>query len=106
MLSILGELEGCGGRINTTSGAVNIRSPDADNDGKYDQFLDCQWLVVGPDFQIIDLAFTSFTLEGQQRRGRPTGGETTATSDDICPFDYVEVRQSHTVMVLGFPTKI
>jgi len=84
---LVGPSGGCGGRINGSNGAVqNFRSPDSDNDGKYDPYLDCQWLVIGPDFQVLDLTFTTFTLEGNRRSG--TG---TRRQGDDCPFDFVEV---------------
>ncbi|CAG7822303.1 unnamed protein product, partial [Allacma fusca] len=80
--------QNCGGTINLTANGVsqNLRSPDGNSDGKYDSGLQCDWIVIGLDYQMIELSFSSFTLEGTRSdRG-------IVDANDPCPYDYVEVR--------------
>ncbi len=83
--TISGEASGCGGMLNASIASVSFRSPDADNDGKYDAYLDCQWLAVGADYQVLDLTFSTMALEGNRRAG-------STDPNDECPYDYLEVR--------------
>ena len=54
---------------------------DTDGNGRYENDLDCQWLVVGTEGLVMALTFTRFDVEDK----------TNATRDDPC-WDYVEVR--------------
>ncbi len=73
-LFVSGELQGCGGMLNGTTGRFG--SVDDDGDNKYEANLECVWQIVVPDNKVIKLHFESFNVE--------TGLN--------CPYDYVEVR--------------
>ncbi|XP_023337929.1 cubilin [Eurytemora carolleeae] len=75
-----GANQGCGGKVNTTTGRQEISSLDANADGLYEPNLNCHWTVVGEDFKNIKLRFTSFDLELRENGSNPE-----------C-WDYVEVR--------------
>jgi cubilin len=87
-----GENQGCGGHKNVTSGGqpVTIQSVDIDSNGKYEEMLDCQWLVGGPDYQGLELTFESFSLEGGERT--PGKNVSRGGDDEGCPYDYLEMR--------------
>merc|ERR1719305_1840056 len=58
-----GANQGCGGLVNVTTGRREISSIDIDGNGKYQPDLNCHWTILGDDFNIIKLRFTSFNLE-------------------------------------------
>ncbi|KAK3892747.1 hypothetical protein Pcinc_003437 [Petrolisthes cinctipes] len=72
----------CGGNINISSaGATSqIRSLDTNNDGYYEPLLECHWLVVGHEDQVVTLNFTRLKLE-------PPG----ANATEPCPYDRIEI---------------
>ena len=76
-------LQGCGGRtyLDGSGDTKEIQSLDTDGNGRYENDLDCQWLVVGTEGLVMALTFTRFDVEDK----------TNATRDDPC-WDYVEVR--------------
>lgn len=78
-----GEQQGCGGIKNITRTPITLTSPDVDRNGKYDDNLDCQWLLVAPEFESIEVSFTAFNLEDSQ------GGNKVAEGN--CPLDFLEV---------------
>jgi cubilin len=83
-----GEGQGCGGAKNLTAAGttLTIQSVDTDNNGQYDSYLDCQWLVSGPDFQALEISFNSFNVEGRQAmQGKNV-------SEEDCPYDFLEIR--------------
>lgn len=80
-----GENQGCGGTKNLTAGPVTISSVDTDGNGNYEDDLDCQWLVIAPEFKSAVITFTAFNLQGSQ-------GSDTNYGEGSCPFDFVEVR--------------
>ncbi|CAL8142101.1 unnamed protein product [Orchesella dallaii] len=79
-----GESQGCGGTKNVTAQPITVPSIDLDSNGKYDDKLDCQWLIIAPEFSSIEVTFNSFNLEGQNKN--------TSLSSGSCPFDYLEIR--------------
>lgn len=78
-----GENQGCGGTKNLTAGPVTLASVDMDRNGKYDDNLDCQWLLIAPEFRSVEITFNAFNLEGSQGLNK--------NADGLCPFDYIEV---------------
>ena len=78
-----GPQQGCGG-THYVSGSTQqtIQSVDANNDGKYENGLDCHWLIIGDPGQIIKLTFTRFNLESPGTN--PEGNQE-------C-YDFVEVK--------------
>ena len=77
-----GPQQGCGGNINVDgSNAQTIQSYDANNDGKYENEMDCHWFIMGDPGQILRLTFTRFNLEAAGNN--PSGVQE-------C-FDYLEV---------------
>lgn len=79
----IGENQGCGGTKNLTAGPVTLASVDMDRNGKYDDNLDCQWLLIAPEFRSVEITFNAFYLEGSQGLNK--------NADGLCPFDYIEV---------------
>ncbi len=78
-----GHAAGCGGNIDLrTASSSSLRSVDADNNGLYENDLNCHWLVMGREAKNVRLAFSSFDVESN------VTDETNAT---MCT-DYVEVR--------------
>ncbi|XP_063777593.1 cubilin [Pseudophryne corroboree] len=71
----LGPLQGCGGYLTNATGYIG--SPDSNQDGKYDQNLDCVWNIVAPINKLINLTFTAFILE--------------AESWGTCRYDFVKI---------------
>ena len=78
-----GPQQGCGGDqfIRGTS-SKTIRSHDANNDGKYENEMDCQWLIIGDAGKALKLTFTTFNLEA---------AGTNPSGEQEC-FDFVEVN--------------
>jgi len=58
----------CGGMLNGTTGS--FRSLDADNDGRYENDLECLWRIIVPENNRILLQFSSFRLEPPGPNGR------------------------------------
>ena len=76
--------QGCGGNHYVRGTASQtIQSVDANNDGKYENELDCHWLIIGDPGKILALTFTRFRLEAP--------GTNPASNLQEC-YDYVEVR--------------
>ncbi|CAI9532966.1 unnamed protein product, partial [Staurois parvus] len=46
-----------------------FRSPDSNNDGKYDKNLNCVWTISAPVNKQVKLMFTGFILEAKFSRG-------------------------------------
>ena len=63
----------CGDTLNASSG--EIRSLDRNNDGLYDNKLDCHWTILSGPNQLIQLDIVSIQLE----------------EEIWCAFDYLEV---------------
>ena len=63
----------CGGILNESSG--EIRAMDRNNDGLYDNNLECHWSIVCGPNQLVELKIVSIDLE----------------KDIVCAFDYIEV---------------
>ena len=57
----------CGAQLNATSGT--FRSLDVSGNGQYENDLDCTWVIIVPENNIITLRFTSFNLQGQSAAG-------------------------------------
>ena len=78
-----GPQQGCGGDqyISGTS-SKTIQSYDANNDGKYENEMDCQWLIIGDAGKALKLTFTTFNLEA---------AGTNPSGQQEC-FDFVEVK--------------
>ncbi|XP_068081387.1 cubilin [Anabrus simplex] len=83
ILFTYGESVGCGGRINATSSAQTIRSPDVDRDNRYEANLDCHWLIRAQDGQVLNVRMTSFQLE--------PCNNTNTNSSNYCGCDFLEV---------------
>ena len=64
----------CGGILNDSSG--EIRAMDRNNDGLYDNNLECQWSIVCGPNQLVELTILSIDFE----------------MNIFCSFDYIEVR--------------
>lgn len=79
-----GEDHGCGGTKNLTDGAVTLTSIDLDRNGNYDDDLDCQWLLIAPEFKLVEVTFSSFSMQSSQGLNR--------VSNVTCPYDYLEVK--------------
>ncbi|KAG1661332.1 Cubilin [Nymphon striatum] len=73
--------QGCGGIINATAGL--IKSVDIDNDGKYENYLDCIWKIAVPTGKVIKFTFSSFSVEKS------------APNLDACSNDYLELRDGY-----------
>ncbi|XP_064410135.1 cubilin [Latimeria chalumnae] len=71
----LGPNQGCGGYLTAMSGT--FASPDINSDGKYERNLDCVWNIVAPQNMLVNLTFSTFTLESMNL--------------GICKYDYVKV---------------
>ena len=66
----------CGSILNETSG--EFQALDRNNDGLYDNNLDCHWSIVAGDNQLVELRILSIILE----------------EGNLCSFDYLEVRKT------------
>ena len=51
----------CGSVLSSSSGA--IVSPDRNNDGLYDMEVDCLWIIVAPENQVIRHKIDQFLIE-------------------------------------------
>ncbi|XP_077347020.1 cubilin isoform X1 [Lithobates pipiens] len=71
----LGPQHGCGGYLTNTTG--HFRSPDSNNDGKYDRDLNCVWTIAASVNKQIKLTFSGFILESAVMRG--------------CRYDYLKI---------------
>ena len=69
----VGEAQGCGGILNTTSGRFG--SIDSNLDGLYEHNLDCRWTIFGGDNKVIQL-----NIEGIDIEQHPS-----------CVYDYIKV---------------
>ncbi|XP_053120680.1 cubilin [Hemicordylus capensis] len=72
----IGPQQGCGGYLTKSSSSFG--SPDSNNDGKYDKDLECVWIIAAPMNKLVNLTFSTFTLEA-------------ASSPQGCRFDYVKL---------------
>ena len=77
-----GPQQGCGGTqyIRGTS-SKTIQSYDANNDGKYENEMDCHWHIIGDTGKVLKLTFTAFSLEAPG---------TNPSGQQEC-YDFVEV---------------
>ena len=76
-----GPEHGCGGNIIVTEGSPQtIQSHDENNDGKYENDMDCHWLITGDAGKVLKLTFTTFNLEAPEYE----------SGKQIC-YDFVEV---------------
>ena len=80
-LLISGLQELCGKILTSPSGI--ILSPDLDENGSYDDMVECSWIIKASDKQIINLKFVYLRLEDRSYEG---------TNELICRFDYVMVE--------------
>ena len=64
----------CGGILNESNG--EIRAMDRNNDGLYDNNLECHWSIVCGPNQLVELKILSIDFE----------------MNIFCSFDYIEVR--------------
>ena len=69
----------CGQILTDNFGS--IRSPDLDEDGYYDDMVECSWIIVAADNQMIELQFLAVSLEYSIDND----------NNIICPYDYVKV---------------
>ena len=69
----------CGHILTDNSGI--IRSPDLDEDGYYDDMVECSWIIVAADNQLIELQVLAVSLEHNFDND----------NNIICPYDYVKV---------------
>ena len=77
-----GPEQGCGGNVVVSgTSSQTIQSHDENNDGKYENEMDCHWFVMGDPGKVLKLTFTNFNLEAA---GDGPSGES------IC-YDFVEV---------------
>ncbi|XP_031795774.1 cubilin [Sarcophilus harrisii] len=76
----LGPQNGCGGFL--TNSNSTFTSPDSNADGIYDKNLNCVWTIIAPINKIINLTFTTFSLESSSfYRG--------------CIYDYVKIYDGY-----------
>ena len=80
-LIISGLQELCGNIFTSPSGV--ILSPDLDENGFYDDMVECSWIIKASDKQIINLRFVYLRLEDRSYEG---------TNELLCRFDYVMVQ--------------
>ena len=78
---ITGQREMCGNIFTSPSGA--ILSSDHDEDGLYDDMVECSWIIKASDKQVINLEFAYLRLEDRAYD---------ANNELICSYDYVMVR--------------
>ena len=64
----------CGGVLADTSGW--LASPDFNNDGFYENDVDCWWFIVADIFQVIMINITEIDVE----------------DNVVCGYDYLKVR--------------
>ena len=69
----------CGEFLSQSSGSLH--SPDEDNDGEYENEMECHWTLTAPEHQVIYLKFLEFDIEYIIN----------------CDFDFVEVREAFTL---------
>ena len=69
----------CGHILTDNSGV--IRSPDLDEDGYYEDMVECSWIIVAADNQMIEVQFLAVLLEHDFDND----------NNIICPYDYVKV---------------
>ncbi len=84
-----GPLQGCGGNIDLTGDSTTgeIRSLDANRDGKYEPNLNCHWVVIGRDGKNVRMSFASqFAVE-----------RAVNDTHETC-WDYIEVRKATEVL--------
>ena len=65
-----------------TSPSGAILSPDHDEDGFYDDMVECSWIIKASDKQVINLEFAYLRLEDRAYD---------ANDELICSYDYVMV---------------
>ncbi|KAK6644342.1 hypothetical protein RUM43_000609 [Polyplax serrata] len=83
-----GSSVGCGGEIELDSKSKTIKSPDADGDGFYEEFLECTWIVRAKPFYQIVANFKTFDVEDcKAQKGTPSN-----FSSQTCSCDNVEIR--------------
>ncbi|KAL5010260.1 hypothetical protein ScPMuIL_012565 [Solemya velum] len=70
-----GELQDCGGVLNSTSGSFS--SIDIDGNGLYENDLDCRWTIIVGDNKIAKINFANLNIE------RALGGQ--------CTYDYLKI---------------
>ena len=71
----------CGGILNESSG--EIRAMDRNDDGLYDNNLECHWSILCGPNQLVELQIVSVDVE----------------EDTFCSFDYIEVSYLPVPMV-------
>ena len=64
-------ISACGGHLNVTSPG-SFRSLDYDEDGHYENNLDCVWTIEAPEGMQIRLQFASFHLHNGSSGGNCT----------------------------------
>ncbi|ODM98815.1 Cubilin [Orchesella cincta] len=84
-----GEGQGCGGTKNVTAQPLTLQSIDLDSNGRYDDNLECQWLIIAPEFSSIEVTFNTFNIEGS---GGPNKNTSITLTPGSCPYDYLEIR--------------
>ncbi|XP_067326675.1 cubilin [Anolis sagrei] len=72
----LGPEQGCGGYL--TNSTDSFGSPDSNRDGRYENYLECIWMIVASTDKLINLTFNTFQLEA-------------ASGFDNCKYDYVKL---------------
>ena len=65
-------------------------SPDHDEDGLYDDMVECSWIIKASDKQFINLEFAYLRLEDRAYD---------AKNELICSYDYVMVRPKFFLLI-------
>lgn len=86
MVYSAGPSSGCGGEETIGSNPIMIQSPDVNGVGRYDDLLDCHWLVQAADSHYIIINVVSIDVTDCNT----TSINNSSRSSD-CMCDYVEV---------------
>jgi len=86
-----GEAQGCGGRLNNTSGTI---TPVIGSDSMYLPNLDCVWTITVPDNKVIAINLTQIVIESG------------SSSDSGCEYDGLELRDGMTAQDQKLTTNI
>lgn len=71
---VIGVQQGCGGFLNNTAGGT-VTSVDIDNNGQYENDLNCAWTIMMPDNKLATFNITRMDIE----------------TDSACSYDALKV---------------